>query len=75
MKRAIPISRLRRRSTATVGVWSCVARRRSTNDPSSSAHEIYEARRLVELPTVRLAVERMDDAGIQRLRRSRRSAR
>ena len=34
-----------------------------------SAHEVYEARRLVELPTVRLAVERMDDAGIQRLRR------
>ncbi|MBZ9894418.1 FCD domain-containing protein [Mesorhizobium sp. BR1-1-6] len=39
------------------------------DDHSSSAHEIYEARRLVELPTVRLAVERMDDAGIQRLRR------
>jgi DNA-binding FadR family transcriptional regulator len=34
-----------------------------------SAHEVYEARRLVELPTVRLAVERIDDAGIQRLRR------
>lgn len=34
-----------------------------------SAHEVYEARRLVELPTVRLAVERIDDAGIQRLKR------
>lgn len=34
-----------------------------------SAHEVYEARRVVELPTVRLAVERIDDAGIQRLKR------
>ena len=34
-----------------------------------SAHQVYEARRVVELPTVRLAVERIDDAGIQRMRR------
>ncbi|MBS3651759.1 FadR family transcriptional regulator [Pseudaminobacter sp. 19-2017] len=34
-----------------------------------SAHQVYEARRLVELPTVRLAVERIDDAGIQRMKR------
>jgi len=34
-----------------------------------SANEVYEARRVVELPTVRLAVERIDDAGIRRLMR------
>ena len=34
-----------------------------------SAHEVYEARRLVELPTVRLAVERIDYADIERLKR------
>jgi DNA-binding FadR family transcriptional regulator len=43
-------------------VWGRAGTRRS-------AHEVYEARRLVELPTVRLAVERIDDAGIQRLKR------
>jgi DNA-binding FadR family transcriptional regulator len=43
-------------------VWGRVGTKRS-------AHEVYEARRLVELPTVRLAVERIDDAGIQRLKR------
>lgn len=43
-------------------VWGRAGTRRS-------ADEVYEARRLVELPTVRLAVERIDDAGIQRLKR------
>lgn len=43
-------------------VWGRAGTRRS-------AHEVYEARRVVELPTVRLAVERIDDAGVQRLRR------
>lgn len=43
-------------------VWGRAGTRRS-------ADEVYEARRVVELPTVRLAVERIDDAGIQRLKR------
>lgn len=43
-------------------VWGRAGTRRS-------ADEVYEARRLVELPTVRLAVERIDDAGVQRLKR------
>lgn len=43
-------------------VWGRAGARRS-------ADEVYEARRLVELPTVRLAVERIDDAGVQRLKR------
>lgn len=34
-----------------------------------SADKVYEARLLVELPAVRLAVERIDEAGIGRLRR------
>lgn len=34
-----------------------------------SADEVYEARRLVELPIVRQAAERIDAAGISRLRR------
>lgn len=36
---------------------------------SRSAQEVYEARLLVELPVARLAVARIDDAGIGRLRR------
>ncbi|RWJ04853.1 MAG: FadR family transcriptional regulator [Mesorhizobium sp.] len=43
-------------------VWGRAGTRRSAN-------EVYEARCLVELPTVRLAVERIDNGGIQRLKR------
>jgi DNA-binding FadR family transcriptional regulator len=37
--------------------------------PKRSAQEVYEARRLVELPIVRLAVERIDATGVLRLKR------